>query len=375
MRSILSFIGCCILWVVAVPYLVVYVTFQLVASLLELPRFIYRWLLHSPVLETEYHLPQAYALITGASDGVGKALAEELANRGWNLILHGRNPTKLDALADILRAAHPTIDTRVTVQDTTHSTSFPDLFAHNLVNLLGPITLLVNNVGTLHSAVPFCALTSDEINAALLTNIAFPTLLTHYLLSSPVRRRGSDTSAYAMSPRAAEENSPLLGGGGAKGGVQWELRCIMNISCIAGLHATAHSSVHSATKSYLTSLSRGIVMDAPAGIEILNLLIGHTRTASWRGKNSMLVQDVDACVRGCLAAVGLGKTRGHGRGSRAWGCQDILGLGSMGGRGEGVYVYWLHELWVGLERVLPGRVSDGLAAYYDGIFGREVALF
>lgn len=287
------------------------------------------------------------------------------------MILHGRNPTKLDALADRLRAVHPTIDTRVTVQDTTHSTSFPDLFVHNLVNLLGPITLLINNVGTLHSAVPFCALTSDEINTALLTNIEFPTLLTHHLLSSPVRCCGSDTSVYATSPGAAEENSPLLSG--AKGGVQWELRCIMNISCIAGLHATAHSSVHSATKSYLTSLSRGITMDAPAGVEILNLLVGHTRTASWRGKNSLLVQNVDACVRGCLAAVGLGKT--HGLGSRVWGCNDILGLGAMGGRGEGVYVYCLHELWVGLERLLPGRASEGLAAYYDGIFGREVALF
>lgn len=259
------------------------------------------------------------------------------------------------------------------VQDTTHPTSFPELFAHNLVNLLGPITLLVNNVGMLHGAVPFCALTSDEINAALLTNVAFPTLLTHHLLSSPVRRRGSETSAYATGPSVAEENSPLLSG--TKENVQWELRCIMNISCIASVHATVHSSVHSATKSYLTSLSRGITMDAPAGIEVLSLLVGHTRTASWRGKNSLLVQDLEACVRGCLAAVGLGKTRGNGRGGRAWSCKDILGLGTMGGRGEGVYVYWLHELWVGLERIFPGQISRGLAAYYDSIFGREVALF
>jgi len=100
MHPSLSFVGCCLLWIVAAPYFVVYVTFQLVASLLELPRFIHRWLLHSSVLETEYHPLEAYALITGASDGVGKAMAEELAGRGVSthstplavLLLHPRPP-------------------------------------------------------------------------------------------------------------------------------------------------------------------------------------------------------------------------------------------------------------------------------------------
>ncbi|KAA8906525.1 hypothetical protein FN846DRAFT_1013674 [Sphaerosporella brunnea] len=359
-----TFFGCALLWVLAIPFVTIYVVVQLLASLLELPRFIHRWLLHpSTVLEAEYHSPQAYALITGASQGIGRAIAEELARREWNLILHGRNPDKLDTLAELLRSRHPNIDIRVTVQDTSHPTSFPHLFAHNLINIVGPITLLINNVANQHSSVPFCRLTEDDISNSLATNIAFPTLLTNHLLSHPIQRRPSQTGFFPPMP---DESTSLLAA--KNDGVQWELRCIINMSCIAGLHATENSSVHAATKAYLTQLSRGIIADAPAKIEVLNLLIGHTRTSSWRGKNSMLVQDVRACVRNCLSAVGLGKTTGR---NRAWWCYDLLGLGANGGRGEGVYVSPIQELWVGMERLFPSRVSSFMTEYYDSLFARD----
>jgi NAD(P)-dependent dehydrogenase (short-subunit alcohol dehydrogenase family) len=45
------------------------------------------------------------ALITGASRGLGLALARALATRGWTLILDARDPVVLTAAADDLRAA------------------------------------------------------------------------------------------------------------------------------------------------------------------------------------------------------------------------------------------------------------------------------
>ena len=39
-------------------------------------------------------------LITGATDGLGRALAERLAGDGFELILHGRRPTALRDVAD-----------------------------------------------------------------------------------------------------------------------------------------------------------------------------------------------------------------------------------------------------------------------------------
>ena len=47
--------------------------------------------------------PHPHALITGATDGIGKALAKELYYKGFNLIIHGRNEGKILSVIDELR--------------------------------------------------------------------------------------------------------------------------------------------------------------------------------------------------------------------------------------------------------------------------------
>jgi len=51
-------------------------------------------------------LKQQTALVTGASQGIGRAIAIALAREGCNLHLAARNPEVLDALAQELRQAH-----------------------------------------------------------------------------------------------------------------------------------------------------------------------------------------------------------------------------------------------------------------------------
>ncbi|XP_011042345.1 PREDICTED: very-long-chain 3-oxoacyl-CoA reductase 1-like isoform X2 [Populus euphratica] len=46
----------------------------------------------------------SWAIITGPTDGIGKALAFELASKGLNLVLVGRNPSKLEATSNEIRA-------------------------------------------------------------------------------------------------------------------------------------------------------------------------------------------------------------------------------------------------------------------------------
>lgn len=67
-------------------------------------------------------------LITGASAGIGAALAREYAGRGWNLVLTARREARLQALADELAAAHGT-QSRVIAADLFSETAVPDLMA------------------------------------------------------------------------------------------------------------------------------------------------------------------------------------------------------------------------------------------------------
>lgn len=58
-----------------------------------------------------------WAFVTGSSDGIGLGLAQELANDGFNIVLHGRNPTKLEAAKKAILFEHPNIQVRYIIAD------------------------------------------------------------------------------------------------------------------------------------------------------------------------------------------------------------------------------------------------------------------
>ncbi|KAK3185944.1 hypothetical protein K4F52_005399 [Lecanicillium sp. MT-2017a] len=58
-----------------------------------------------------------WAMVTGASDGIGLAFAGELASRGFNVVLHGRNPDKLARVMADLQARNPERTFRIVIAD------------------------------------------------------------------------------------------------------------------------------------------------------------------------------------------------------------------------------------------------------------------
>ena len=88
------------------------------------------------------------AIVTGASRGLGQALATGLAGAGWSLVVDGRDRATLDKAADLIRA-HATPGARVVavsgdITDADHR--------HDLTGAaceLGGLDLVVNNAGTL----------------------------------------------------------------------------------------------------------------------------------------------------------------------------------------------------------------------------------
>lgn len=85
-------------------------------------------------------------LITGASAGIGAALAREYASRGWNLVLVARREERLQALAEELKARYG-VESHVFGADLFSETAVPDLMA-----ALGDLQVdgLINNAGYGH---------------------------------------------------------------------------------------------------------------------------------------------------------------------------------------------------------------------------------
>ena len=122
--------------------------------------------------------PPPVAVITGASRGLGLALASRLATRGWRLVIDARRSDRLQEAADALARETEVVAVTGDVTDPAHRDALADAAA-----ALGPVRLLVNNASTL-GASPLPRL--DGIDLDLLrhvfeTNVIAPIALTQRL--------------------------------------------------------------------------------------------------------------------------------------------------------------------------------------------------
>ncbi|XP_075392727.1 very-long-chain 3-oxoacyl-CoA reductase-like [Tenrec ecaudatus] len=90
----------------------------------------------------------AWAVVTGATDGIGRAYAHEFAKRGLNIVLVSRNMNKLEKEAKEIERLHGT-DTRVIQADFTGGLEIYGAIEEGLKGL--EIGVLVNNVGRKYS--------------------------------------------------------------------------------------------------------------------------------------------------------------------------------------------------------------------------------
>ena len=172
-----------------------------------------------------------WAIVTGASDGIGVAFAQDLARRGFNVVLHGRNREKLEGVAKRLATDFPKVQTRLFIADASSYSTDGNL--QELVDTVKGlhVTVLVNNVGGYSGKdSPFANLqdlTAEKIDSITHLNATFTTKVTRAMLPTLL------------------QNEPSV---------------ILNIGSFACL-GLPRLSVYAGTKNYLIALSEALQIE------------------------------------------------------------------------------------------------------------------
>ncbi len=125
------------------------------------------------------------ALVTGASRGLGAALACEMAARGYRLMLVARSADGLNRLADDLRRAHGAV-VHTHAVDLTNAIAL-QACADAAERELGAVDVLVNNAGT-GQYKPLAEWTPAEIVECTALNLTAPMLLARALVPGMAAR-------------------------------------------------------------------------------------------------------------------------------------------------------------------------------------------
>ena len=190
-------------------------------------------------------LQDRIALVTGSTDGIGVAIARELAAEGARVIVSGRNTERgLGVVASIVdkggRAEFIPADLAL------GSTAIRELADLANAKAGGRIDILVNNAALLIEPAPTSEVSEELIDAALSVNVKAAFLLTGLIAPSMVER-----------------------GEGA----------IINLGSINGLFGMAGSALYSATKATLHSLTKSWAAEyGPAGVRVNAVAPGPTLT-------------------------------------------------------------------------------------------------
>ena len=228
-----------------------------------------------------------YAVVTGASDGIGKAIAKELVKRGFKVILVSRSFEKLQNVKSELQSLYPTSTIEIIPADFSYSHRNPRKFYDDLHEKLSQfnISMLVNNVGVL--SAKFLTNEADEnIENMLGVNIYPSTFITHRLLPSFLQRH-------------AETGQKSL---------------VINVSSIIDDTIVPGHAIYAATKRYNAFFSEGLRIEYSGKVEFVTAKPGVTLTGmAFRnnGQNMPLSTDPDSYAAGLLGGLRPGMNNGH----------------------------------------------------------------
>ena len=263
-----------------------------------------------------------WALVTGASDGIGFGYVHQLASKSFNVILHGRNATKIASLIADLHSDFPGIQFEPFICEATDRFAWQPAF-DNLLHTIKQrnlnLTVLVNNIGgnpeNEKSFDTLSEYSTERLSALLDMNLTFPAQITRLVL--PVLKT----------------NKPAL---------------ILNMSSVSGIFPLPYILGYGASKAFNRHFSKTLRMELIADghgndIEVLSIMSGTVQSGGMRVETSLFVPSSRAFAGSVLGMVGCGR-------------EEVTG-------------WWSHDLQIwAMGTLLPRWARDGvLAKAMDGV--------
>lgn len=217
-----------------------------------------------------------WAVVTGSTDGIGRAIAFRLAASGLSLVLVGRSPDKLAAVSDEIRAKHPKTEVRTFVLDFAGDAlaAGVDALKESIRGL--DVGVLVNNAGVSYPYARYFHEVDEELMRSLIrVNVEGVTRVTHAVLPGMVDRKRGAIVNIGSGAASVVPSDPLY-------------------------------SVYAATKAYVDQFSRCLYVEYKGkGIDVqcqVPLYVA-TKMASIR-RSSFLVPSADTYARAAIRHIG-----------------------------------------------------------------------
>ncbi|CAF3118312.1 unnamed protein product [Rotaria sp. Silwood2] len=276
--------------------------FALICIVARLATFIYQILCP---LRVDIKKFGEWALITGSTDGIGKAYAIELAKRGFNVILISRKKEKLEQVAKEIQSKNSNTQVKIIPIDFTKDNSIYSTIREAIRGM--DIGVLINNVGMSYE-YPECFDKVEEnekfLNNMIRCNVDSVANLTQIILPDMIKQRRG---------------------------------LIVNVSSISGRRPTPLLGLYSGTKGFIDLFSRSLAAECISrGVYVQSLCPGYVVSKlSGIRKASLIAPTPEKFVVSALDRVTLPFTTG----------------------------YWTHEIQEFIQSLLPEFLSNKITMH------------
>lgn len=185
-----------------------------------------------------------WAIVTGASSGIGAAIAEELAMKGYHILLVGRNTQRLNENAALLSSKYK-VQTEIVVADLSTFEGIATL-ENAIQEHAANLEILVNNAGVGIWGKFQTLSWKDQYDMLTINNTALLKL------------------THAVLPIFAKQKKGYL----------------LNVASTAGFQAVPGMAVYSASKIFVLQFSRGLAVEQKdTGVQVTCVCPGATETS------------------------------------------------------------------------------------------------